>query len=193
NRANSGGGIYNDNFGTLTATNDTISNNRANNSGGGIYNSNSGTLTATNDTISNNRANNSGGGIYNSGTLTLAADLLATKGGAPSRGECGGYVTKITDLGYIVADDNTCGFPSSPAANTSTSIVSTASENLGPLQNNGGPTQTILPEPGNPAIGLIPTNTRVTIVTGGPSITLCPTTDQRGISATGPYCNAGSV
>ncbi|CAG4929313.1 choice-of-anchor Q domain-containing protein [Acidithrix sp. C25] len=193
NRANSGGGgIYNDNFGTLTATNDTISNNRANN-GGGIYNSNSGTLTATNDTISNNRANNSGGGIYNSGTLTLAADLIANTSGAPSGGECGGYVTKITDLGYNVADDNTCGFPSSPTANKSTSIVSIASENLGPLQNNGGPTQTILPLPGNPAIGLIPIKTVVTIGTSGPSITLCPTTDQRGISASGPYCNAGSV
>ncbi|CAG4930671.1 fibronectin type III domain-containing protein [Acidithrix sp. C25] len=188
-----GGGIFYS--GTLTVANSTFFNNIAGgqgDQGGGIY-GNGGTLTVTNSTFFNNISADAAAIFSGDAATYLAADLLATKGGAPSGGECGGYGTTITDLGYIVADDNTCGFPSSPTANKSTSIVSIASENLGPLQNNGGPTQTILPEPGNPAIGLIPTKTAVTIGTNGPSITLCPTTDQRGISATGPYCNAGSV
>ena len=41
--------------------------------------------------------------------------------------------------------------------------------NLGPLQNNGGPTQTMLPLPGSPLLGA-----------GDPA--LAPSTDQRGLS-----------
>ncbi|MDA8197078.1 MAG: hypothetical protein M0019_07740, partial [Actinomycetota bacterium] len=71
----SGGGI--NNSGTLTATNDTITNNQATKGNGGGIN-NLGTLTATNDTISNNQAlNGSGGGINNSGTLTATNDTIS--------------------------------------------------------------------------------------------------------------------
>ncbi len=57
--------------------------------------------------------------------------------------------------------------------------------------SNGGPTQTIEPTAGNPAIGLIPDPASVTL--GGGNITLCPATDQRGYaSAPGP-CDAGAV
>ncbi|MDA8355811.1 MAG: HYR domain-containing protein [Actinomycetota bacterium] len=171
-----GGGIYNG--GTLTVTDSTISGNTANGvlGGGGIYNG--GTLTVTGSTISGNTATvGSGGGIYNNGaTVSLEADLLATKGGPPAGGECAGT---ITDLGYNVSDDSSCGF-----AATSTSISSSKAEDLGPLQSNGGPTQTIEPTIGNPAIGLIP----------NPSGLLCPTTDQRGVSSvSGARCDAGSV
>ncbi|MHB1988308.1 MAG: choice-of-anchor Q domain-containing protein [Acidimicrobiales bacterium] len=179
NTASVGGGIAN-NVGPVTVTDSTISGNTAN-LGGGIYNENEGTVTVTDSTISGNTASaGGGGGIANNGyPVSLAADVLATSGGVPSGGECSG-VGLFTDLGYNVADDTTCGF-----ASTSTSISnSSAAEDLGPLQNNGGPTQTIEPTFGNPAIGLIP----------NPTSGLCPTTDQRGFtSAAGVACDAGSV
>ena len=184
----SGGGI-NNTGGTVAVTDSTISgNNAGGGSGGGIYNS--GSVTVTDSTISgNNAVGGIGGvrsiGIYNGGgTVSLAADVLATFGGVPSGGECSGG--GFTDLGYNVADDNTCAFTSS------TSISKSTAEDLGPLQNNGGPTQTIEPTAGNPAIGLIPTGTKVTI--GSSSLTLCPTTDQRGFASVPvAHCDAGSV
>ena len=57
--ADPGGGIYN--HGTLTLSNNTLSNNSAA-IGGGIYNN--GTLTVTNSTLSGN-VSSDGGGIYN--------------------------------------------------------------------------------------------------------------------------------
>jgi hypothetical protein len=71
-------------------------------------------------------------------------------------------------------------------------VVSTSTDTLGSLANNGGPTETILPLSGNPAIGLIPPTTSVAI--NGTSVALCPTTDQRGVaSPSGANCDAGSV
>jgi hypothetical protein len=44
----------------------------------------------------------------------------------------------------------------------------------------------------NPAVGIIPLDTAVTL--NGNPVTLCPTTDQRGVpSAAGKACNAGAV
>jgi predicted outer membrane repeat protein len=83
-----GGGILN--FGTLTLSGCTVSNNSvgflANSAvhyGGGIYNA--GTLTITNSTVSGNSAGygtlfdsiGSGGGIYNVGTLTVTGSTLS--------------------------------------------------------------------------------------------------------------------
>jgi len=169
-----GGGIFN--TGTVTSTDDTFSGDTAGHDGGGIYNQ--GTVTSTHDTFSGDTADGgNGGGIFNyDASVSLAADLLATPGGIPAGGECAGG--GFTDLGYNVADDNTCGFT------TTTSVVSLAAELLGPLQNNGGLTQTIEPTAGNPAIGRIPNGTSG----------LCPTTDQRGVtSPSGVACDAGSV
>ena len=60
-----GGGIYNDNYGTATVTNSTISGNSASGYDGGGGTFNSGTLTVTNSTISGNATGWQGGGIYN--------------------------------------------------------------------------------------------------------------------------------
>jgi hypothetical protein len=48
-------------------------------------------------------------------------------------------------------------------------ILSTANPNLGPLQNNGGPTQTMLPAAGSPVLG-------------AGDATLAPAADQRGLA-----------
>jgi hypothetical protein len=65
-----GGGIYIE-YGTLTMTNCTVSENSTNSSGGGICN-NGGTLILTNSTISTNTAGEGGGILNNNGILTLA-------------------------------------------------------------------------------------------------------------------------
>jgi IPT/TIG domain len=76
--AYSGSGIFN--HGTLTLTNDTVSNNGAignttNHFGGGI--DNSGTLTISGSTVNGNSSFYHGGGIYNTGTLTMANSTIA--------------------------------------------------------------------------------------------------------------------
>ena len=94
------------------------------------------------------------------------------------------------DEGYNVGSDGTClsGSPATGDVNYGLSLTSL----LGPLAANGGPTQTILPLAGNPAIAIIPNGTSVTL--NGASVELCPTTDQRGVaSVTGAPCNAGAV
>ena len=139
-----GGGVYN--AGTATVSNSTFSGNSGN-YGGGLLSR--GALTVSNATISGNSAVN-GGGIFNSSTLTVTNSIVAgnTDSGSGQAGE----------------DCYSCGAQS--AANlisTSSTIINPL---LGPLQYNGGPTQTMMPQPNSPAIN------------AGVSSTL--PTDQRG-------------
>ncbi len=63
---------------------------------------------------------------------------------------------------------------------------------LGPLSDNGGPTATILPLAGNPAIGVVPDPTSVTL--NGTPAPLCPTSDERAVASLADApCNAGAV
>jgi hypothetical protein len=171
-----GGAIFEDG-GTLTITGSTISGNTALGSLGGAIFDDNGTATVTSSTISANTAS-TGGGIYNDvGTFVLAGDLLATPGAPSVGGECAGSV--FTDDGYNVSDDATCGLGAMTSVGNSA-----AAEDLGALTNNGGPTETIFPMAGNPAINNIPTT----------GTTLCPATDQRGLTtAIGSPCDAGAV
>jgi hypothetical protein len=144
-----GGAIFNQD--TLTVTNSTFSGNATGNGGsndgndgfgGAIFNQD--TLTVTNSTFSGNGAGD-GGGIYNIvGTASLRNTIVAN---STSGGNCGGSTT-ITDLGHNLEynPDNTCDF--SGAFNDITGI----DPMLGPLQNNGGPTETLALLAGSPAI-----------------------------------------
>jgi uncharacterized protein (TIGR03382 family) len=58
------------------------------------------------------------------------------------------------------------------------SSVSVAASQLGVLRDNGGPTLTILPGPGSPAIG---------------HATSCPPADQRGVARSPTGCSAGAA
>jgi hypothetical protein len=88
----------------------------------------------------------------------------------------------ITDVGYNLDDDGSCGFS---AANNSQSDVD---PDLGPFQNNGGPTETQAPAFGSPVLNRIPLGTT------GNGVTLCPGTDQRGVSRPqGSECDIGVV
>lgn len=108
-----------------------------------------------------------GGGVYvPSGPLALRNTLFAQNGGA----NCAGPGT-ITDGGHNLSFGDT----SCPAATN-------GDPRLGPLQDNGGSTQTMALQPGSAAIDQVPA--------AGSG---CPATDQRGVSRPqGSACDIGA-
>jgi hypothetical protein len=139
-----GGGIFNQ--GKLTITNSTLSGNTANavrsgsnwGLGGGIFNL--GTMTINNSTISQNTAHIfSSGGIANVGSSALQNTIIANNAGnCDSPGP-------LTSNGYNLSSDSTCAF-------SGTGDMNNTDPMLGPLQYNGGPTQTMALPSGSPAI-----------------------------------------
>ncbi len=124
-----------------------------------------------------------GGALYNTfGTsTTFAGDIMASASGPPAAGECGGG-GQLTDAGYNIDDDGTCGL----FRNGSTGDSLTIDGSLSPLGGNGGPTQTILPVASSPAAWVIPPNTTVS------GISLCSGDDQRGAGFPRPTTGASS-
>jgi hypothetical protein len=162
--------------------------------GGAIDNgdySGNGNLIVTATTFSGNEANDFGSAIAaRAGTVTVAADIFS---GAAALCSQGGT---WADDGYNVASDASC-FSSTPASTDNDSAGGGLGALIGPVFGNSGPTYTFLPLPGNPAIGIIPADASPITVGAGssdPTVTLCPTTDQRGVASTpGQACAAGSV
>ncbi len=110
NSAFGGGGIYNKQ-GTATLTDDTLSSDSAV-WGGAVYNYLSGAnATLTDDTLANDAGYTGPGGIYNDGNAPIISDSVLD--GAPCEGS-------ITDGGYNVESDNSCGFGSTSVVNNST-------------------------------------------------------------------------
>jgi hypothetical protein len=142
-----GGGI--DNGGTLTVCNSTLFGNTADNSvgGGGIYNFAGAVLTITSSTIAGNTADGNtigGGGIENlgGGTLVVRNTILAGNS-APSGPDLAG---DLGSQGHNLVG-NTAG-----GSGFAASDLLNVNPQLGPLQYNGGPTQTMALLPGSPAI-----------------------------------------
>lgn len=160
-----GGGIENVG-GTLSVVDTTL---WANSEGGGIANT-GGSATITASTIVGNNTFGAGaGGITTTGgSVGLAATIVAASG---EQGNCSGT---IVDLGYNLASDSSCGL------STANRSLSDARPELGPLQDNGGPTVTMALEPGSPAIGAVD------------SASLCSIPDQRGVARPTP-CDIGAV
>ncbi len=138
---------------------------------GGI--NNSGTLTLLNSTVAANQAGNAGaGGVKNAGTLTVADSTISGNGGVGIATDPAGSqpvtVTNTIVAGNAASDISgavttvVCdlignGDGSSGVSNgVNGSQVGTAAQpldpRLGPLQDNGGPTQTMALLPGSPAI-----------------------------------------
>jgi predicted outer membrane repeat protein len=114
------------------------------------------------------------------GALWLAADVLADG--------CESTLLQLHDGGYNVSTNGACD----GGGVTTDAVDASLSSQLAPLANNGGLTETIWPNAGGAAVALIPSPTSVTL--NANLVTLCPTTDQRGVStAMGQACNAGSV
>jgi Right handed beta helix region len=198
-----GGGI--DVQGTLTVESSTISGNTADGEGargGGIFYAGDGAATIENSTIVDNTAEGAGsdgGGIYASDEIDLTNDTLdanTSDGGAGTGGDVGvpANVTAqntIFDGGSPVNCDSPTGGSNVDSTGQNISSDGTCVEGdpynsvtdedpqLGPLQNNGGGTDTEAPLFGSPAIGFgkCPPG---------------PSTDQRGVSRGNP-CTAGAV
>jgi hypothetical protein len=151
NSADFGGGIRN--MDTLTVINSTLSGNSATIYGGGIHSghsgSPSGSLTLINSTLSGNSALNFGGSIYILyGTLATTNSILDQ--GSGSGTACYNAALPITDNDGNIDSDGSCGLGANSQSN-----VGSAAINLGPLADNGGPTQTMLPGTGSVAINAI--------------------------------------
>jgi hypothetical protein len=171
------GGAINDCAGTLSVSDSTFASNTADD-GGAIDNGDhcSGTLTVSDSTFASNTATRDGGAIDNgdfsgTGSAEMAADIFA--------GSCSRFGGSWTDLGYNVGSDTTC-----QNGGTGDAVSASLASELGPLANNGGPTQTMALLAGNPAAGLIPNGSGL----------LCPLVDQTGAaSPSGAPCNAGAL
>jgi hypothetical protein len=116
-------------------------------------------------TVSDNLGIQIGDGSYTLGNTIVANNM-------PN--DCFG--TDITSNGYnLIEDAAGCTF----AGDTTGNIIG-LDPILGPLQDNGGPTQTHALLAGSPAIDAVLDNN-------------CPSADQRGVSRPqGPYCDIGA-
>lgn len=186
-----GGGALSNNNGTITITASTVSGNSSISNGGAMVGNGAGTFNIINSTVSGNTANGMGGGLYHFSTnghvSITGSTFTANTGGwggaiAPNPG------TEVTLRNSIVAGNT--GTQAGPdiygaatsggynlIGNTGMLTMTPATDDqinvapqLGPLQNNGGPTFTHLPQAGSPAID------------AGSAFSL--TTDQRGFART---------
>ena len=142
---------------SLTLVNSTISGNFSDNNGGGIYSAD-GTTNVFNSTITLNTANADeagsaiGGGVASfSGTFNFVNSIIAVNESVlptlPSPtllpDDCSGVLTSQGNNIMSDVDASHC---------TVNGAYSLLFPNLGPLQDNGGPTMTHALLPGSPAI-----------------------------------------
>lgn len=174
--AGQGGGIYADS-GSITLSNSTVSGNTAENGsqldadgdGGGIYALGGVTLTLANATIASNSAGDPGtggvgGGVFGaSGSTTNLRNTIVASNNADIAAN---FAATPTSQGYNLLGEN-------PGGLAGTDIVN-ANPLLGPLANNGGPTQTHALQTGSPAIDA------ANPATPGGGAPACEGTDQRG-------------
>jgi hypothetical protein len=205
----SGGGIDNTG-GTLTLSNSVVSSNSATSNGGAI--NNGGSMLVSNSTFAANKAA-SGSAIYNTGVLTMTYSTVAGNTASASGGiyNASGAALKAVNSTFAGNTGTGSGIYNSGALAVTNSILDATTEcsgtgcpatgngnvvgatKLAALGSYGGPTQTVLPQPGSSAIC-------------GGSAALIPvfvTTDQRGFanenttytgySATAPCVDAGAV
>ena len=160
--ASYGGAVYNNPGGTLTLNQCTLSSNSATgnvgSSGGALYNSSGGgTLTLNQCTLSGNLAYFAGGGVFsNGGALALTHCTLSGNSATGNSNSRGGGISASSTLmltNTIVAG-NTAVTNSNVLGNITGSGGNLTSGNpmLSTLGNYGGPTLTMVPLTGSPAI-----------------------------------------
>jgi hypothetical protein len=171
---NDGGGLYLL-PGQTQILRSTISGNRSKRNGGGI--SSSSTLSVIDSTLFGNRAAGSGGALFEEGgpMVMNSATIVGNEANSDSTGsDTGGGMSRsggtafiedsliaLNTLGPTTPDD--CEFfdsasvghnlTSSDCHFASTADTVDAHPRLGPLADNGGPTETVALEKGSPAIG----------------------------------------
>jgi fibronectin-binding autotransporter adhesin len=167
---------------TVTVNGSSIHNNYAQgqaNGGGGIF---AGTVIANNSTIVNNRAGSFGGGVVGQSLLTnctISGNVAFNgRGGITSSGSSSAWVNTI------VAGNSAPTFANfqSPAPVVSNSLTN-GDPQLAPLGDYGGPTPTMPPLAGSPAIDA-----------GDDSVTNSLAADQRGYPRLGgAHVDIGAV
>lgn len=175
----SGGGIANGEGGAFTLTNSTVSGNQAGNyggEGGGIFNAGSvviASCTISANSITGTSDSGTGSGLVNAGPLAAVRNtLIAGNSSAPEWSQavpddCYGV---LTSQGYnLIQDTSDCN-----STGDTTGNITDVDPRLGPLQSNGGVTETQALLLGSPAIDA-----------GNPNGCTDPdgnilTTDQRG-------------
>ncbi len=173
-----GGGLFV--FGAgATLTNSTIANNFADTGTGGglsLQNSSAGTATVIviNNTIAFNRSSANGGGITAiSGSLNLKNTLIAGNISGTNADIQAAFVSEGFNL--VQTRGTSSGYVASDLANGTAPQLAT-------LGFNGGPTLTLLPAAGSPAINAIPSSNCSGI-----------TLDQRGYTRPANQCDIGAV
>ncbi len=134
NNAEHGGAI--ENRAGLNIANSTLSANNGT-TGGGILTSSD--LAITRSTLSGNSAQFGAAVMQVSGSIAFNRTIIANSAMSAS---CFSVDGSILGTDVNLSDDASCPF----------SLVGSTSVNLGPLQDNGGPTQTMLPLAGSDAI-----------------------------------------
>jgi hypothetical protein len=158
NFAEAGGAIFGG-FGTVIIINSTFANNSADpagpGAGGAIFNNGS-ALEITNCTFfKNDAATDLGGGLgWQSGFApsvnSSIFESIDPSGNTDDSDNCQAS-DLVNDGGFNISDDETCF-----SGSTSSDINTALNLDAAGLANNGGPTQTVLPEAGSPAIDFVP-------------------------------------
>lgn len=195
NTAEFGGGISSS--GSLFASNSTISGNSATRDGGGIYNWNSGTSNIYNTTIVNNEADSdfdsvgSGAGLYNDAgaTFNLRNSVVANNSVQVDHAyeDCHGALNSYGRNKFSDAVNGNLGGCAITQTGPGNFTLLSSQNELGPLQNNGGPTLThAIVSPSDMIDGAEATVGCI----GQNSAALA--TDQRGRVRVGARCDIGA-
>ncbi len=188
----SGGGMENFHYGSPILTNVTFSGNTGGAGGGGIINWSSSSPILTNVTFNVNSATDWGGGIYNDNGSNPSLKNVTFSGNQASQGggmynaygsdpsvtnsilysNPGGEIFDVSGTRVVNYSIVQGGYPGTGNLDVNPLV--------GPLQNNGGFTQTMALGVGSPAIN------------AGDDAT-CATTDQRGVTRPqGSHCDIGA-
>ena len=173
----SGGGIYT--IGELTVVNSTISGNRAIGDGGGIADFTGDRVALTNVTVVFNQADadgdgaGTGGGLRGSGDTVLHNSIVVgnTRGNGNSPSDYAGSIDLSSSFNLF---GSLGGFQGGEPDTALGNLYYSADPRLGPLADNGGPTQTHALLGGSPAIEA-GSSLRAVGPAGAPLLT-----DQRG-------------
>jgi CSLREA domain-containing protein len=198
NTAGEAGGIRFDDSGTVT--NSTIADNRVTDpgdrpgslggTGGGIDIRGLGIVRILNSTITGNSSSDGGGGINIApayldslpaplpdivdlplGRMNLRNSVVAGNTVDGAAADCEKAFATITSLGHNIDGDSSCRL-------TAAGDLPGRDPRVGPLADNGGPTDTVALLPGSPALD---------------AADGCPATDQRGVARPqGPACDIGA-
>ena len=177
-----GGGLYNETNYVSAADNvylrnSTVSGNFTNGTGGGIRDKATDGLRLQHVTVTNNSAPQAnGGGVDADGTTTAASTIVARNMG----GDC---QSPLVSQGHNLDSDGTCFGTSGNATDKPNT-----DPQLGPLEDNGGQTETHLPEPDSPVVDAAGTGSPCDA--GGVGFS----NDQREfVRPVGEACDIGSV